>query len=541
MKKKEKKKGKKPFVIAGIVILALAAGYVGGSTYYKDRFLPRTTVNGSNASGRDWITVQEQLLEELSNYKLEITGRKDIKDTITAEDIRMNFEFGSMIQDAQTAQNPWTWPAALVKGEDIVLESVLTYDESMLSQKIASLNCMDEKQAVPPADAYPSAYSETDGITIVPEEENNQLNGEVFSELVRKSLETLEPELTLEQLEEADAYNHPAVYRDNADLKSAVDQMNKMTKATFTYQFDNNTETLKGSDVAEWLTVDENFNVSVDEEKARDYVNSLARKYDTFNPSGSRSFKTSYGKTITIEGGDYGWWMNRGKTTDELIEAIRTGADADLKPVYKQTAAVYGDADYGDTYVEINLTAQHLFLYKNGQKILETDFVSGKPSIKNTPSGVYAITYKSRAHTMTGEDYRVETSYWMPFAGNVGMHDATWRSVFGGTVYKKSGSHGCINLPYKAARTIYQNVDTWSPVICYRLEGTEKSSTTSHPDSEIGIIGVEAIDRISGAKKGSAEYIKRVKWARQVYTDLTANQRKYVTNYQKLVEAENSL
>ena len=142
---------------------------------------------------------------------------------------------------------------------------------------------------------------------------------------------------------------------------------------------------------------------------------------------------------------------------------------------------------------------------------------------------------------MTGEDYRVETSYWMPFAGNVGMHDATWRSVFGGTVYKKSGSHGCINLPYKAARTIYQNVDTWTPVICYRLEGTEKSSTTPHPDSEIGIIGVEAIDRIFDAKKGSAEYIKRVKWARQVYTDLTANQRKYVTNYQKLVEAENSL
>ena len=105
MKNKEKKKGKKPFVIAGIVVLVLAAGYVGSSTYYKDRFLPRTTVNGSDASGRDWITVQEELLEELSNYRLEITGRKDIKDTITAEDIRMNFEFGSMIQDAQTAQD----------------------------------------------------------------------------------------------------------------------------------------------------------------------------------------------------------------------------------------------------------------------------------------------------------------------------------------------------------------------------------------------------------------------------------------------------
>ena len=545
MKKKERKSKKLPWLIAGVVLLAVAAVYIGVAMYYQNYFLPKTTVNGVDASGRNWSEVEDELVSVMDTYSLNITGRNDIKDTITSQDIDMKMDFGSSVEDAQKAQNKWAWPAALLKGEEITLESVLSYDEQKLSAKIESLNCMDDKQAIAPEDAYISDYEEGKGFSIVEEKENNKLDTEVFSGMVAKALNTMSSEITLEMLEEKDAYLHPSIYKDNEKLNTQLEQMNKLVASSFTYTFGDETEKLTGDVIAEWLTADEDYNISVDEEKAREYVNTLARKYDTFNTAGSREFKTSYGTTVTIQGGDYGWWMDRATTTEELVAAIKEGKDAELKPVYYQTAASYSGQDYGNTYVEINLTAQRLFLYKDGEKILECDFVSGKPSIKDTPSGVYGITYKERAHTMKGDasdPYRVETSYWMPFNGNIGMHDATWRTQFGGTLYKTGGSHGCINLPYYATRTIYQTVEKGTPVICYRLSGTERSATSSHSNEEIATIGIEAIERIGTVSKDNYTSVKKkIEWARQVYTDLNASQRAYVHNYQTLVDAEAAL
>lgn len=542
MKKKERKNKKLPWIIAGVVLLIIVAAYVGAAMHFQNCFLPNTTVNGVDASGRTWSEVEDELVSVMDTYVLNITGRNDIQDAIESGDIDMKMDFGSSVKDAQEEQNEWTWPVSLFRKCSVELDSLISYDEKKLSEKISSMNCMDKKKALAPEDAHISDYQKDKGFTIIPEEENNKLDEKIFRNMVTEALTSMSTEITCDMLEEKDAYLHPSVYRDDKTLTSLVDQMNRLTKVTLTYKFGSETETVTGDMIAEWLAVDEDSNVTVDSEKAREYVNSLARKYDTFNTAGSRQFRTSYGQTITVTGGDYGWWMNRPDTTEELIEAIEAGEDKEMTPVYYQTAASYSDNDYGDTYVEINMTAQHLFLYKDGQKILETDFVSGAPFHTETPNGVYGITYKERAHTMTGEDYRVETSYWMPFNGNIGMHDATWRTKFGGSLYKTNGSHGCINLPYYATRTIYQTVDKGTPVICYRLPGTESSSITAHSDQEIATIGIEAIERIgtvSGDNYASAR--KKIEWARQVYTDLSAGQRKYVTNYQTLVDAEKKL
>lgn len=542
MEKKGQKSKKLPLIIVGVIILILAAVYIGGAVYFQNYFLPNTTVNHVDAGGRSWSEVEDELVSVMDTYELNITGRNEIKDTITSQDIDMQMDFGTSVKDAQEAQNEWAWPVVLVKGDEIELESVLSYDEAKLTAKVEALNCMDEEQAIAPKDAYISEYEKDKGFSIVPEEENNQLNEEIFVSMVTESLDSLGTEITLEMLEEKDAYLHPSVYKDDEGLNKQLKQMNKLASVTLTYQFGSDTETVTPEIIAGWLKADKENNVTVDEEKAREYVNSLARKYDTFNTAGTREFKTSYGTTINVQGGDYGWWMNRPETTAELVAAVEAGEDKELTPVYYQTAANYGDKDYGNTYVEINITAQRLFLYKDGKCILETDVVTGAPYHTETPSGVYGITYKERAHTMTGEDYRVETSYWMPFAGNVGMHDATWRNKFGGTLYKTGGSHGCVNIPYYATRTIYQNVDKGTPVICYRLSGTERSTTSGHSDQEISTIGIEAIERIGTVSKDNYTAVKkRIEWARQVYTDLSASQRAYVTNYQTLVDAEKAL
>ncbi|MDO5409587.1 MAG: L,D-transpeptidase family protein [Lachnospiraceae bacterium] len=543
MKKKETR-SKLPWIISGVVILIVAAVYIGMAVHYQGCFLPNTRVNGADASGRTWSEVEKELVSVMDTYVLNITGRNDLKDRITSQDIDMSMDFGSSVKDAQDAQNEWAWPVALFKKDDITLESVLSYDEKKLESRIKAMNCMDKKQALAPKDAYISDYDEKNGFSIIPEKENNRLDKKIFTGMVEDALNEMQAEINLDMLEKAEAYKKPAVYKDDKTLNSVMKQMNKLTKATITYRFGNDTEKVTGEMIAGWLTVNKDNKVKVDSEKVREYINSLARKYDTYNGGGTREFKTSYGNTISITGGDYGWWMNRVTTTEELAAAVKKGKDVELKPVYYQTAANYGDKDYGDTYVEINLTAQRLFLYKNGKRILETDFVSGKPSIKNTPSGVYGITYKERAHTMVGDAsdyYRVETSFWMPYAGNVGMHDATWRSRFGGSLYQTEGSHGCVNLPYYAARTIYETVDKGTPVISYRMDGTQRSATTAHSDRERAEIGIDAIKRIGTVSSQNYGVRKKIEWARQVYTDLSAAQRSYVTNYQTLVNAEKAL
>ena len=68
---------------------------------------------------------------------------------------------------------------------------------------------------------------------------------------------------------------------------------------------------------------------------------------------------------------------------------------------------------------------------------------------------------------MTGETYATPVKYWMPFNGNIGMHDASWRKEFGGEIYRTNGSHGCINLPEEIAETIYGYVEQGFPVVCY--------------------------------------------------------------------------
>ena len=186
--------------------------------------------------------------------------------------------------------------------------------------------------------------------------------------------------------------------------------------------------------------------------------------------------------------------------------------------------------------MEINLTAQHLFVYKDGEKVLETDFVSGNASTNmNTPDGVYGITYKERYSVLVGETYESTVAYWMPFNGDIGLHDAIWKTQFGSDFYKTDGSHGCINLPYLTAKKIYSYVEKGTAVICYNLKNTESTSVTVQSYKEIAQAAVEAIDAIGNVTKNSKDTIKD---ARYMYNKVGQKAQQYVKNYNTLIEAE---
>ena len=238
--------------------------------------------------------------------------------------------------------------------------------------------------------ALTANYRVIDGITL-------KTMGESFNtedlDVIRAAVEGLENYVNLE---EADCYEVPEITSENEELKALLEKMQKYAGISITYTFGENKEVLDGPTISSWLHVD-GFEVELDTAQVENYVATLRKKYDTiFRP---RTFMTSYGQEVTIDGGDYGWWMNYDKEAEELEAMIEKGESGERTPVYYQTAASYGTPDYGTTYVEINLTAQHLFFYQDGKLMMESDFVSGNSAKGyDTPAGVYSIPSVSYTH-----------------------------------------------------------------------------------------------------------------------------------------------
>ncbi len=130
------------------------------------------------------------------------------------------------------------------------------------------------------------------------------------------------------------------------------------------------------------------------------------------------------------------------------------------------TGNIYG-RNPGSTYIEINIAQQRMWFYKNGKLVVDTPVVTGTRYSMDTPKGFYYIYQRARNTVLTGPGYASPVDYWMAFCGGCGIHDASWRSSFGGNIYTYNGSHGCVNTPYSAVRTIYNNTGYDTPVIVY--------------------------------------------------------------------------
>lgn len=459
------------YLTLGAISGALLLLYFLISLHYRNVFFPATTINGMDVSGLTPAQALTQLNSNVAEYILTILEDGEKSEQISGGEIGLYVIDDNTLQDIVSAQYAVTWAFQGFREKTYSLDTA--YDEEKLSSVVNALSCMDKMNQVSPEDAY-ITYEKGAGYRIVPELLGSKILTDTFFETIKTALDHMDSSLSLR---EAGVYQQPDISADDAVLTEQFAVLQPYSDMTVTYQFDDQTEILDSDTLAEWISLDKNGDLTIDEEKAAEFVKGLAKKYNTaYSP---KTLETSYGQTVTINGGFYGWQIDRKAELESLLEVIREGKSVTREPVYLLSAASHGELDYGNTYVEINLTAQHLFYYKDGELLIESDFVSGNPANGNaTPGGAYAITYTERNATLKGQNYRTPVSYWMPFNGNIGMHDSSWRSSFGGVIYQTNGSHGCINLPPAAAKTIFENIEKGIPVLCYHLGGTEQSPDT---------------------------------------------------------------
>ena len=472
-------KAKKIAAITAAVTCCLGVSAAGAYTYlslpYRDTFFPNTVINGLDVSHKDVDQVKQMIDEGMKAYTLTLEEREGAKEQISGDEIGLHSEYDGSLERLLAGQQPLKWGLHWLEGEEHTIETMIAYDPELLNAVVNGLDCMDESKTELPTDAYLSEYREGVGYEIIPEAGGTRVVPKKVHESVANGIMNLKDRISLE---EEGAYARALITAENPELLAEAEKWNKAVNVTVTYHFGDQTEVLNGDTIHTWMTENEEGGLELDEAKVAEYVAQLAVAYDTaYQP---KQLKTTTGETVTITNGNYGWRINRKAEAAALSEIIRSGNSQEREPVYAQTAAARGENDYGNTYVEINLSAQHLYYYVDGQLLIESDFVSGNEARgMGTPGGAFPLTYKQRNAVLRGQGYASPVSYWMPFNGGIGMHDASWRGSFGGRIYKTNGSHGCINLPSSAARTIFENISSGIPVLCYYLDGSGSTKTTT--------------------------------------------------------------
>lgn len=470
---KNKKSVKKGLIIGiSSVAVLLAAAYAGVGYYFHDHFYPGTVINETNFSLGTADTAEGKIKEDAEDYLLAIHDREDRVTYISGKDIDYHYESDGSIQKVMDKQNSMLWPLYISKDHSHTVNVKLTYDESKLVKLVEGMDCFKEENIEKPEDAY-LKYTDN-GYEIVPEKKGNQPLEEQIMLDVKAVIEERQAVLKLNDSD----YMQPAVTSEDPKLQEKLQVTEKYKNMSITYEIEGSEQVLDGQTILSWLTINDDLSVTVDPDMAASYAQQLASKYNTY--AATRSFVTTNGDIIKIGGGDYGWVIDKKGEAARIIEDIEKGESVTREPEYEQRAFVEGADDIGNTYIEIDYTNQHLWYYKDGSILMDSDLVSGNLNNGNgSPDGVFKIISRQSPATLVGEDYESDVTYFMPFAYNVGLHDASWRSNFGGSIYKNSGSHGCINLPYDAADTIYKNVELGTPVVAYYRDNVKLTSNNA--------------------------------------------------------------
>lgn len=435
-------------------------------------FVMGTYINGVSVSRLTPEEAKQKLTDHYAgSYELSLVKKDGTSEMIRGPEIGYQAVVSDGLSELLQKQNEEGRVSGPGVQSEYTIDVQAVFDEAALSAKIQELECVSGSSVKKTENARISSYEEGKAFTILPEVQGDSLNLEALTAAVTQALSSGQKTLNLM---ESGCYEAVTVTKEDAHLKDLLDVMNQCKDMVITYELGGGVqEQLAGQELVTWLTgTAEDGLIGVDREKAADYIKRLAERYDTADTV--RVFHTTSGKDVELTG-PYGWKIDQAAETDAVIGMIRTGQTQTREVQYAKKAASRSGSDWGNTYVEIDLGGQHVYLYQEGQMVWDAPCVTGNVS-KNytTPPGIYSLTYKETDRILRGAkqkdgtyEYESHVDYWMPFNGGVGLHDAKWRSSFGGDIYLKNGSHGCINLPPKKVKDLYDRVYKGMPVICH--------------------------------------------------------------------------
>ena len=424
-----------------IFVLSLCACSEGNSILVQEYKFPK----GTMAAGMDLIGLSKDeawdaLVSAVANYTMELTVDGN-PVTITGEDMDLSCSWEVFVDGV----------AALEAGSQPDFAKLIRFSEAKL---LLALNRSLNRNAQNAALVYDEAAA---AYVLQPHREGLRTDHKALSGAIKDAIRNLVPQHSVTGFSEVLT---PEVLSDDPAVQAALEQVNKMTVTELSYTFgagssNPTVHTIAPETIRTFVNLGEDgVTPSVDMEAITAYAEALAAEH--FIPARMDAFRTTGGKDLDMIVTYEACQVDPALLADDIRFFVQYGISAERNAPYMGNGNP--DLAFDGHYVEVDLSSQHLWLYKNGKCIFDTDLVSGNASLKhNTPNGVFTIYSRTRSIDLVGADYRSFVNYWMPFYRAYGLHDATWRDEFGGDIYLDDGSHGCVNLPLESASIVFKN------------------------------------------------------------------------------------
>lgn len=464
-----------------ISILILIPALILGGCYlvikyrFKDTFMPGLFINGVYAADYTPEQLNEELKKNTECPDFTVKDKDGNTYSFSLEEIQYDQDYLAQIKKIQASQSVIKLTGWFF-GEEITFDEKTispdnSFDTQNLHKYLDSVKYLEDNSD--PKDKIVEIRRDHNGYYLY-DETRNLLSHEKASKAIEEAL--------LQGVFEVDLYEKDCYIEvdHTSQMKETLekwDMLSEYVESCVTYEFGDITEVVDCAEISGFIATDEQGEFLYDEsgsfyldtDKIKAYVKTLAEKYNTVNKP--RSFRASRGEIVTIETGTYGYKLNEKAEFEYLSKVIGRKNQLTRKPEFSQEAytSIYSlNNDIGDTYIEVDLTNQKMYYYLNGRCKIETDVVTGNTSLgRGTPEKVCYVYAKQRNRVLRGEGYASFVNFWMPVYGGVGIHDASWRGSYGGTIYRTNGSHGCINTPYSKVSQLYDMVEIGTPVIIF--------------------------------------------------------------------------
>lgn len=458
---------KKRLIIFGTTLLTVAVLYFVGIGYYSEKFSANTEFGHVNISNLTLNQAQEKIESDLNNKKLIITENgKDIT-SVNVKGLNPTYEIKEELENIYDSQDPLMWVKAFftpTKFNDGLIGHV-EVDEGALEAKLTESGLNNDNRK--PAMDAEVKYDDKKGYYIKEGVGGTTLDYHRLGQALVQSLQNNANSVALE-----DGYQLPTITGESEVVANVMGQIKAISESPTVLEINGDHINLDKELVESWITFDDDNKISIDQDKVRAYLETLDEKYSTFNKV--RKFQSTLQGIVDIQPGILGWGIDIDKEVDLLTKDILAAKPTNREPAVISTGGEgAGEYEIGDTYVEIDLENQHMWLYVKGKVVVSTDIVSGGLGTETVP-GAGVVNEMLQNTNLVGYNpnfrvnYSTPVSYWIRFDDNSqGIHDASWQGAFGGDVHTYSGSLGCINTPYDAVATIYDKVEIGTPVIVY--------------------------------------------------------------------------
>ena len=463
----------KKFAVTLLILVLLAAAVLAGATivyagtdeYKNDVFPENTTVNGVDCSGLTYDEAAVKLTSEWNKKHIIITG--PLSDTIADyTDLVCTYDIAGALKDAKkdhrllAAVNHFTGSPLMIS----IPMTVDTYSEDFKTRVITS-PFLKQSEASASKDAYVDI--DDPDFSIVPEIYGDKPNAEKFFADLLHHIQTGEIKF---MYDEQDYYTLPKVTAEDKELKEYQEYCREYLSQKITYDLGEESFTLTARELMGLLNDD--MSGDPNENAVKKFVSDMAEKYD--NVGSSRSFTSLSGKHINVSGGPYGWKIDQEKETAQLIADINARKDVTREPVFSESGYGKYTRNVGDTYIDVDISAQMVRFYKSGSLVFSSSCVTGcRNTGTTTDIGTYYILNKVRDVVLRGDnadgsEYASPVKYWLGVTwGGQGFHDADWRASFGGSIWISNGSHGCINMPPNRMPELYRAAEVGIPVVMH--------------------------------------------------------------------------